>query len=212
MFSERKQLIIMKNIWKKYSAAIFLKFNLSSKDSYINNITIKGPLGILQKKIIKNSIWINWNLNSNLGLKFNILWFNLSYLNLYNVIIISNKYFNIFFKDLEKLIIGVIYGWYISFSIFGRGFSFKVIKRNNKYFLKLKIGYSHFVFYELPASIWVKISKKKNKLFIFSLDFWNLKKVALQIRALRSKHVYKVQGITYFGEVIKLKPGKQKQV
>jgi ribosomal protein L6P/L9E len=57
----------------------------------------------------------------------------------------------------------------------------------------------------------IKISKKKNKLFLFSLDFWLLTKVINQLRNLRSKHTYKIQGIYFFDEKIIVKPGKKKQ-
>lgn len=77
--------------------------------------------------------------------------------------------------------------------------------------MRLKVGYSHIVYYKIPNNIFVKINKKRNRLFIFSLDFWLVSKVAFQLRNLRSKHVYKKQGITFFKEKIIIKPGKKKQ-
>jgi len=201
----------LKYLFKKYSANVKFIFNIDKNYFYINNLLVVGPLGVIQKNLINNLFWINWNCKKSLGLSFQILWNSLNLKNINYSFIISKKYVNIFLKDFEKLIIGVLYGWYISFNIFGRGFSFRLIKRNCRNYLKLKIGYSHFVYYELPSMVWIKISKKKNKLFVFCLDFWILQRIAIQIRALRSKHVYKVQGITYLGEVIKVKPGKQKQ-
>lgn len=199
--------------FKKYSQDVKIKLNFFENSNYINNLTIEGPLGILQKNFIKNLIWVNWNLQPNFGFSFNILWNSLiGVAHLQSSFILKKTTINVFIKDIEKLIIGVLYGWFISFNIYGRGFSFRLIKRYNKSFLKLKIGYSHFVYYQLSNMFWVKVSKKKNKLFIFCLDFWQLQKLANQIRALRSKHTYKIQGILYTNEVIKVKPGKQKQV
>lgn len=154
-----------------------------------NKLIFKGPLGYLEKsysiknlKLIKNDI-----------------------------LLIKNKFYLTFLKELEKLIVGVSYGWYFDLAIFGRGFTFRIYNSNDKKYLKIKIGYSHFVFYELPKTIYAMISKKKNRLIIFGLDFWELSKVALQIRNIRSAHTYKIQGIKYIDEDIKIKPGKQKQ-
>jgi ribosomal protein L6P/L9E len=112
---------------------------------------------------------------------------------------------------LFKLLAGVLNGWFFSFNIFGRGFSFRLKNKNNELFLKLKIGYSHFVYFKLNKEILVKISKKRNKLFLFSLNFWLLYNVAYKLRNLRSLHIYKIQGILFNNEKITLKPGKKKQ-
>jgi ribosomal protein L6P/L9E len=126
--------------------------------------------------------------------------------------IISNKLLRVLFNILNKMVIGVLYGWYFCLNIVGRGFTFKIKKKNGINFLKLKIGYSHFLYYKLNPNIMLKISKKKNKLFLFCLDFWLLSKFVYQIRNLRSKHTYKLQGIHFFNEKIVVKPGKKKQV
>ena len=180
---------------------ISLKFNWKILYKYLTNkkVTIKfcnkciyihGPLGFLLKKIIFN--------NNNNFYTFN---------NLY--LIINNKLFSLFLKDLNKLIIGVIFGWYLVLNIAGRGFNFKIKKQKDSFFLKLKIGYSHYIYYQLPYDFWVKTSKKKTKLFIFNLNFWKLMKLGYQIRNLRSKHTYKIQGISFYNESIIIKPGKK---
>lgn len=183
---------------------ILKKFQKYSKNTSIKfiNYTIKiiGPLGILEKTLINNK-------NNNLYYLIH-LW-NITPM---NNLIISQKNLKIFFDILNKLIIGVNYGWFFGFNITGRGFTFKLKKKNNLFFLKIKIGYSHFIYYKINKNIMLHVSKKKNKLIIFSLDFWLITKIAYQIRNLRSKHTYKMQGINFFDEKLIIKPGKKKQV
>lgn len=155
-----------------------------------NKLILKGPLGSIEKE---------YNLK-NLKILSN------------NVLLIKKNFYFTFLKELEKLIIGISYGWYFDLAIFGRGFSFRLYTKNNQNYIKIKIGYSHFVYYELPKTVYVIISKKKNRFVLFGLNFWEVSKVALQIRNIRSKHTYKIQGIKYFDENIIVKPGKQKQV
>lgn len=155
-----------------------------------NKVILKGPLGYLEKSYSLNNLKIINN----------------------NILLIKKNFYLTFLKELEKLIVGVSYGWYFDLAIFGRGFTFRLFTQNDKKYLKIKIGYSHFVFYELPKTIYVIISKKKNRLILFGLNFWDLSKIALEIRNIRSKHTYKIQGIKFFDENIVIKPGKQKQV
>ena len=183
---------------------IFNKFQKYNKNTFIKFINYKiqviGPLGILEKLIIKNN---------NNKIYYLLLLINKKY---QNNLIISEKLLKSLFDILNKLIIGVNYGWYFLFNITGRGFTFKLKKKNNLFFLKLKIGYSHYIYYNINKKIMIKISKKKNKLFFFSLHYWLLTKMVYQLRNLRSKHIYKIQGIQFFDEKIVVKPGKKKQV
>lgn len=159
-----------------------------------NKVKLFGNLGSIEKCFNSTS---------------NISYFNYDYLN--NVVVLSNIFLKSFLNFLLKMIIGVIFGWFFFFNIFGRGFSFRLKKKFNILFLRLKVGYSHIVYYKIPNNIFVKINKKRNRLFIFSLDFWLVSKVAHQLRNLRSKHTYKKQGIVFFKEKIIVKPGKKKQ-
>lgn len=154
-------------------------------------LIIKGPLGMLER---------DYSTNNNIKILNN------------NTLLIKKKFYNTFLKELEKLVVGVSYGWYFDLLIFGRGFNFRLIKKDNKNYLRIKIGYSHFVYYELPKSIYVVTSRKKNRIILFSLNFWEVSKVALQVRSIRSKHTYKIQGIKFNEENLIIKPGKQKQV
>lgn len=158
----------------------------------INNniIFVKGPLGLIKKQFLNKRNKYYYSIN-------------------YSHLIIRKSFLLPFLKDLNKLIIGVLFGWFLVLTIKGRGFNFRIKKIKNKTFLKFKIGYSHYVYYLINDNYWIKISKKKTKLFIFGLDFWKLMKLGYQIRNLRSKHIYKIQGISFLNEEIIVKPGKQ---
>lgn len=95
----------------------------------------------------------------------------------FNSFIISNSLISSFFIDLVKLMFGVSYGWFFNFNVVGRGFSFRLKKKNHHIFLKVKIGYSHFVYFCVSSQILVKIAKKRNKLIFFSLNFLILAKL-----------------------------------
>ena len=44
----------IKYLFKKYSPDVKFIFNINSKETYINNLTIIGPLGSVQKKLNNN--------------------------------------------------------------------------------------------------------------------------------------------------------------
>lgn len=183
----------MKLVLNKY-----LKYGENLNIKFLNYyIRAEGPLGVIEKRFLfkYNKIYFVWN-NKNFK----------------NLIIVSNKFLKFLLFEITRLLAGVYHGWYIGFNITGRGFTFRIKKYNNNYYLKIKIGYSHFIYYLTKKNLWINISKKKNKLFLYSLDFWYISKIANQIRNLRSKHTYKLQGISFFDEHIVVKQGKQKQI
>lgn len=188
MFLTKKEKILL--LFRKYQ-----EMNVDIKILY-SKIKVVGPLGVVERNFEKN--------------KYCFLLLSSGILK-QNSFLLSNKFYNLFFNDFFKMLVGVTTGWYFCFNIFGRGFSFRLKKKNTNLYLKLKVGYSHFVYYKLDKQIFVKISKKRNKLFIFGLNFWLVYKIAHQLRNLRSKHTYKIQGILFLNEKIIVKPGKKKQ-
>ena len=191
----------LKNLYKFFGKQV----NISVKFDEVNNkyffLVISGILGKLEKKyLIKNYLLL---LQKNVNELNNVTIISL---------ILRKDLYKSFLKDFEKIILGVTIGWGTSLDITGRGFNFKIEERNNNKYLRIKIGYSHFVYYKIPSNILIKLSKKKTKLLIYGLDYWIVWKLALQLRSLRSLHTYKVQGISFSNEKIILKPGKQKQI
>jgi len=73
--------------------------------------------------------------------------------------------------------------------------------------LKLILGFSSPVQYNIPKGIEVKVDKQIN-IFVSGIDKQLVGRVAAEIRALKKPEPYKGKGIKYVGEYIKRKAGK----
>ncbi len=77
--------------------------------------------------------------------------------------------------------------------------------------LTLSLGLSHKVDFELPAGIEGKVDQdpKGNAILTLTgIDKQFVGEIAAKIKAFRKPEPYKGKGIRYYGEEIKLKPGK----
>jgi large subunit ribosomal protein L6 len=75
--------------------------------------------------------------------------------------------------------------------------------------LKLSLGYSHEVIFEVPAGITVS-APKQTEVVIEGMDQQQVGEVAANIRKWRSPEPYKGKGIRYKDEYIFRKEGKKK--
>ena len=75
--------------------------------------------------------------------------------------------------------------------------------------LKLSLGYSHEVIFEVPAGITVS-SPKQTEVVVEGIDQQQVGEVAANIRKWRSPEPYKGKGIRYKDEYIFRKEGKKK--
>jgi large subunit ribosomal protein L6 len=75
--------------------------------------------------------------------------------------------------------------------------------------LKLSLGYSHDVIFEVPAGITVSVPKQ-TEIIIEGMDQQQVGQVAANIREWRKPEPYKGKGIRYKGEFIFRKEGKKK--
>lgn len=75
--------------------------------------------------------------------------------------------------------------------------------------LKLSVGYSHDVIFEVPAGITVSVPKP-TEIVVEGIDQQQVGQVAANIRAWRKPEPYKLKGIRYKGEFIFKKEGKKK--
>jgi len=73
--------------------------------------------------------------------------------------------------------------------------------------LKLTIGFSAPVEYQIPAGIQVKVDKQVN-IAVSGIDKQLVGRVAAEIRGLKKPEPYKGKGIKYAGEKIRRKVGK----
>ncbi len=74
--------------------------------------------------------------------------------------------------------------------------------------LKLSLGFSHPVNFQLPAGISAQVDAKTNRITLSGADKELLGGVAAKIRAMRKPEPYKGKGIRYEGEKIIRKVGK----
>ncbi|MGD0022605.1 MAG: 50S ribosomal protein L6 [Smithellaceae bacterium] len=104
---------------------------------------------------------------------------------------------------IGNMVNGVSNGFEKRLEISGVGYRAEVSGNN----LKLVLGFSSPVQYNIPKGIEVKVDKQIN-IFISGIDKQLVGRVAAEIRALKKPEPYKGKGIKYVGEYIKRKAGK----
>lgn len=75
--------------------------------------------------------------------------------------------------------------------------------------LKLSLGYSHDIEYEIPAGITI-VTPKPTEIVVSGIDRQRVGQVAAEIREYRGPEPYKGKGVKYAGEFIFRKEGKKK--
>lgn len=108
---------------------------------------------------------------------------------------------------LNNIIVGVSEGYVRELELVGVGYR----AANTGQLLELTIGYSHPVFFMLPAEVKVETKMEKGKPPVVRLesnDKQLIGLVASKIRAFRKPEPYKGKGIKYVGEIIRRKEGK----
>lgn len=103
---------------------------------------------------------------------------------------------------INNMVIGVTDGFSKQLEIQGVGF--RVALAGNQ--LKMNLGYSHEVVYNLPQGIDAKV--EQNIITISGISKQSVGQVSAEIRALRKPEPYKGKGIRYVGEQIIRKSGK----
>jgi large subunit ribosomal protein L6 len=107
--------------------------------------------------------------------------------------------------NVQNLVTGVTEGFTKVLEITGVGYRAQAQGRK----LRLQLGYSHDVNYELPEGIDVK-TPDQNTVEISGIDKQKVGQVAAEIRRWRKPEPYKGKGIKYRGEYIFRKEGKKK--
>jgi len=103
---------------------------------------------------------------------------------------------------VNNMVTGVTSGLEKKLEIVGVGFKAETQGRK----LVMSLGFSHPVEYALPQGIEVKVDKAI--LAVSGADKELVGQTAANIRGFRPPDSYKGKGVRYFGEHIKLKPGK----
>ena len=106
---------------------------------------------------------------------------------------------------VENLVVGVTEGFKKELEITGVGY--RANMQGNT--LKLALGYSHDVDFEVPAGVTVT-APKQTEIVVEGIDQQLVGQVAANIREWRKPEPYKGKGIRYKGEYIFRKEGKKK--
>jgi large subunit ribosomal protein L6 len=107
--------------------------------------------------------------------------------------------------QVANLVQGVSAGFEKRLEINGVGYKAAVAGK----VLKLSLGYSHDIDYEIPAGITI-VTPKPTEVVVSGIDKQKVGQVAAEIREYRGPEPYKGKGVKYAGEFIFRKEGKKK--
>lgn len=108
---------------------------------------------------------------------------------------------------IANMVHGVSEGYVLTLEIFGVGYRVS----NRGQLLELQVGYSHPVFFVLPAEVKVETKMEKGQqptIILSGSDKQLLGQIAAKIREFRMPEPYKGKGIRFQGENIRRKAGK----
>ena len=100
------------------------------------------------------------------------------------------------------MVIGVSEGFVKELELIGVGYQASV----QGSLLKLQLGFSHDIFFDVPPSI--TISAERTSIKIEGIDKQLVGIVAAKIRSFRPPEPYKGKGVRYKGEYVRSKQGK----
>jgi len=118
----------------------------------------------------------------------------------------KGNYKSTFFRLLQKAIIGVNLAFITRLFFVGVGFRVESVENNT---IKLKLGFSHFVYIKIPSFIKISVPKK-TRLIIKSCNHQILKEFSAKICSYKFPDVYKGKGILIKNQKLILKEGKKK--
>ena len=108
-------------------------------------------------------------------------------------------------SQVANLIEGVTKGYERKLEIQGVGYKAAAAGK----VLKLSLGYSHDIDYEIPAGIAI-VTPKPTEIVITGIDKQRVGQIAAEIREFRGPEPYQGKGVRYAGEFIFRKEGKKK--
>jgi large subunit ribosomal protein L6 len=108
-------------------------------------------------------------------------------------------------SQVANLVEGVTKGYEKKLDITGVGYKAAVAGK----MLKLSLGYSHDIDYEIPAGIAIA-TPKPTEIIVTGIDKQKVGQTAAEIREFRGPEPYQGKGVRYSGEFIFRKEGKKK--
>ena len=107
--------------------------------------------------------------------------------------------------QVQSLVDGVTKGFEKKLEVNGVGYRAQVAGKA----LKLSLGYSHDIDYEIPAGLTIT-TPRPTEVVIVGIDKQKVGQTAAEIREYRGPEPYKGKGVKYAGEFIFRKEGKKK--
>ncbi len=108
-------------------------------------------------------------------------------------------------SNVSNMVVGVSRGFTKRLEIQGVGYRAAVEGKK----LKLDLGYSHSVYYDIPEGITITCEKPTD-ITVSGRDKQMVGQVAAEIRSFRKPEPYKGKGIRYKDEYVRRKEGKKK--
>jgi len=173
----------------KLPIALPEKVQLTVSDDHI--VTVKGPKGELTQKI-----------DPSITVKVNVDHIEVGRENEE----VRAKH-GLYRSLISNMVQGVSEGFKIVQELVGVGY--KAEAQNN--LLELSLGYSHNIFFQMPAEVKVSTVNERGKpptIILESIDKQLIGQVAAKIRSLRKPEPYKGKGIRFQNEVVRKKAGK----
>lgn len=166
------------------------------KNTFKTNIQIPSNIKLF---LNKNILAVNG--------RYGVFYINVSFItSQYHSFLKLKQQYSTFFRSFQKAIVGVNLGFVIRLTFVGVGFRVESVEKN---FIKLKLGFSHFVLIKIPSYIKV-CAPKKTLLVLKSVDKQLLKEFSSKIRSFKLPDIYKGKGILYKNQTVRLKEGKKK--
>lgn len=188
---KNKTFFFFKKIRKPQSINIFF-----FKKRFNNFLWMYNNLGIFCFKLNKN---IKIDLFSN---SFFIMRQNFFFKNK-----ITTNLLNTYFTIIKTFFFGLFKKYWLRLQLVGKGLKLNL---ENFFFLKFKLGHSHQVIIKIPLGVFVKIGHRGG-IFLRSRFYKLLTSTAKKIKTIKPLSPYKLKGITFYKEKIKLKIVKKQQ-
>ena len=103
---------------------------------------------------------------------------------------------------IQNMILGVTIGYKKELELVGVGYQASVQGKR----LKLQLGFSHDIFFDVPPSI--QVTAERTSIKVEGIDKQLVGIVAAKIRSFRPPEPYKGKGVRYKGEYVRSKQGK----
>lgn len=170
-------------------------------------LRMKNNLTTYIKLPVTTKIFITKNLNIlKISSTKGCLYLNVLFLAKKHLIFTKKGLLITFFRLFQQAIIGLNLGFTTNLIFRGVGFRVEMLDKN---FLKLKLGFSHFVFFKIPKQIQI-FSPKKTRLILKGFNRQFLNQFSAKICSFKFPDAYKGKGILVKNQILYLKKGKKK--